>query len=315
MDARSPSDPPADVAALLAERDIARGAADWARADALRNEIRALGWDPIDGRAGSTARPWLPEAPSEVAYLPPGGLASLLDEPPTVALSIVVTVDDHPEDYERLAAALARTGIGPDGELVVVANQPREPIAERVDSLATTVLRTSQRLGWADAVNLGLRRSRGAVIVLLDTSLEPTGDWITPLTAAFDAPEVGIAGGWGVSSRNGREFSDAPPGEVDAVEGYCLAIRRAALRGVGGFDRRFRWYRNADLDLSFALRDAGWRAIRTEPLPMVRHEHRGWNDLAPEERDRLSKRNFYRFLDHWGDRRDLLLHPDPPARD
>ena len=57
------------------------------------------------------------------------------------------------------------------------------------------------------------------------------------------------------------------------------------------------------------MRDAGWRAIRTDPLPLERHEHRGWTSLPEGERDRLSKRNFYRFLDHWGDRRDLLLRP------
>jgi GT2 family glycosyltransferase len=90
-----------------------------------------------------------------------------------------------------------------------------------------------------------------------------------------------------------------------------MAFRREALRAVRGFDRRFRFYRNADLDLSFAIRDAGWRAVQTEPLPVVRHEHRGWASLPDAERDRLSKRNFYRFLDRWGERRDLLLHPDP----
>ena len=59
------------------------------------------------------------------------------------------------------------------------------------------------------------------------------------------------------------------------------------------------------------MRDAGWRAVRTPPLPVARHEHRGWAALPEPERDRLSKRNFYRFLEHWGDRRDLLLHPGP----
>jgi GT2 family glycosyltransferase len=99
---------------------------------------------------------------------------------------------------------------------------------------------------------------------------------------------------------------------VDAVEAYCLAIRREALRAVGGgFDHRFRFYRNADLDLSFAVRAAGWRAIRTQPLPLTRHEHRGYASLPDDERERLSRRNFYRFLKHWGDRRDLLLHPAP----
>jgi GT2 family glycosyltransferase len=91
------------------------------------------------------------------------------------------------------------------------------------------------------------------------------------------------------------------------VEAYCLAVRRDALRAVGGFDPAFRYYRNADLDLSFAVRDAGWRALRTPELPLARHEHRDYESVTPEERDRLSRRNFYRFLKHWGDRRDLLL--------
>ena len=154
----------------------------------------------------------------------------------------------------------------------------------------------------------------GEVIVLLDTSLEPRGDWLTPLLTALAAPDVGLAGGWGVTSADGRTFEEAPPGDVDAVEGYCLALRREALQRVGGFDRRFRWYRNADLDLSFAVRAAGWRAVRTEPLALERHAHRAWEAVPPDERDRLSRRNFYRFLDHWRDRPDLLLHPDPAVR-
>ena len=196
-----------------------------------------------------------------------------------------------------------------------MANAPAAPVADALAAVTLpvepVVLDSADRLGWADARTLGLRQSRGEVTVLLDTSLEPVGDFVTPLVAAFDDPRVGIAGGWGVTSGDARQFSEAPPGPVDAIEAYCLALRREALRAVGGFDRRFRFYRNADLDLSFAVRDAGWTAVRTEPLPLRRHEHRGWTALPDAERDRLSKRNFYRFLDRWGARPDLLLHPDP----
>jgi GT2 family glycosyltransferase len=195
-----------------------------------------------------------------------------------------------------------------------VANAPAGELAAEPSGQVTT-LRVGERLGWADAVNLGLRRGRGTVIVLLDTSLEPTSDFLTTLLAAFDDPNVGLAGPWGLVSGDAREFSEAPPGEVDAIEAYCLAVRREALRQVGGFDHRFRFYRNADLDLSFAVRDRGWTAVAIDGLPLERHEHRGWTSLPDEERDRLSKRNFYRFLKRWGDRRDLLLHPGPgPGR-
>lgn len=304
---------PAEVLGLLELRHAAREQADWARADALRDEIAALGWEVQDGSGRTTVRAVLPPEAVATGYADPNDLASLIDEPAGVAASIQVVADDHPDDLQRMLTGL-REHLPPTGhELIVVANAPTFDLdAIVVDEPGLTILRTSQRLGWADSRNLGLRRSRGGVTVLLDTSLEPGGDFLTPLLDAFDDPEVGIAGGWGVRSGDGREFEDAPPGEVDAVEGYCLAIRREALRRVPAFDRRFRFYRNADLDFSFALRDAGWRAVRTEALPFVRHEHRGYISLPDAERDRLSRRNFYRFLDHWGDRRDLLL--DPMAR-
>jgi cysteinyl-tRNA synthetase len=48
---------PPEVAAKLSERDAARAARDYGRADALRAEIAGLGWDVIDGPEGSTVRP------------------------------------------------------------------------------------------------------------------------------------------------------------------------------------------------------------------------------------------------------------------
>ncbi len=303
--------PPAEVRALVEQRAAAREARDWGRADDLRDEIAARGWEVQDGSGRSKLRPLLPPEPVATGYAEPDDLASILGEPAEVRASIQVVAEDHADDLRRLLAGLHAHAPAVDHELVVVANDPSFSLAEVVaDDSPATVLRTSRRLGWADARNLGLRRSRGSITVLLDTSIEPVGDFVTPLLAAFEDPGVGLAGGWGVTSGDGRQFEDAPPGEVDAVEGYCLAVRREALRAVAGFDRRFRFYRNADLDFSFALRDAGWRAMRVPDLPLVQHEHRGYTALPEAERDRLSKRNFYRFLDHWGDRRDLLLHRD-----
>jgi cysteinyl-tRNA synthetase len=291
---------PDAVRRLVDARSDAREGRDWARADALRDELAALGWEVQDGPDGSTARPILTRT------------SASLDEPATVAVSLQVVAEDHPDDLARFLRGLAAHPPSASTELVVVANAPSYDLAALVagGSLPAEprVLPTEGRLGWADARTLGLQASRGEVTVMLDTSLEPTGDFVAPLLAAFEDPTVGLAGGWGVTSPDAREFVEAPPGEVDAIEGYCLAVRREALRAVGGFDRRFRWYRNADLDFSFAVRDAGWRAVRTDPLPLTRHEHRGYAALPDDERDRQSRRNFYRFLDHWRDRPDLLLH-------
>ncbi len=298
---------PDDVRRLLAERTAAREARDWARADALRDELTVLGWEPQDTARGSTARPILGARQTAAVVH--------LSEPASVPISIQLAAEDDPGDLARVLRGLAIHPPASEWELVIVDNEPAFALDELLGSLIlpveAVVLPVSGRLGWADARTLGLQASRGELTVLLDTSVEPVGDFVTPLVATFDDPKVGIAGPWGVASGDARQFEEAPAGEVDAIEAYCLAVRRAALQAVGGFDRRFRFYRNADLDFSFAIRDAGWRAVRTIPLPLVRHEHRGWNALPEAERDRLSRRNFYRFLDHWGDRPDLLTKPDP----
>lgn len=298
--------PPAEVVRLLEQRAAARAARDWGSADAFRDQIRAHGWEPVDSSDGSAARPAAPPLTPE--------LESLLDEPATLDASVVAVVDDHPDDLIRLLGGLAAHPPMVPWELLIVSNAPTlaiEPLLHQAPPgdgrlPNPTLLRVDARLGWADAVNLGLRRSRGAVTILLDSSLEPVGDAIGPLLAAFDDPAVGLAGGWGVTSSDAREFVDAPPGPVHAIGAHCLAIRREALRAVGGFEPHYRFYRHAELDLSFAVRDAGWQALRTRPLPLVQHPHRGWERQPPEERERLSKRNSYRFLKRWRNRADLV---------
>jgi cysteinyl-tRNA synthetase len=143
--------------------------------------------------------------------------------------------------------------------------------------------------------------------------VEPAGDVVAPLVAALDDATVAVFGGWGIVSTDLRKFEDAPAGDVDAIEGYLQAFRRADFIERGPLDERFRFYRNLDIWWSLVLRDGGEdddeprRAVSLEGLPLERHEHRGWTSLPDEERDRQSKRNFYRIIDRFGSRRDLLV--------
>ena len=54
-----PDSIPADVRRLLEERAAARSQRDWARADAIRDRIAALGWEVQDTEGATTARPIL----------------------------------------------------------------------------------------------------------------------------------------------------------------------------------------------------------------------------------------------------------------
>lgn len=49
-------------------------------------------------------------------------------------------------------------------------------------------------------------------------------------------------------------------GEVDAINGAFMLIRRSALESVGGFDDRF-WMYAEDLDLCRRFWDAGWKVV------------------------------------------------------
>ena len=154
---------------------------------------------------------------------------------------------------------------------------------------------------------MSLRQARGRHVLFIDTSVEIKGDVFTPLRSLLEDPTIGVAGRWGVVTEDLRSFDEAPSsGDVHAVEGYLMAFRREVLREVGFLDEKFRFYRHLDLDFSFAVRSRGYRAVVDTTLPVVRHDHVEWSATPPEERDRLSKRNFYRFLQKWGERTDLL---------
>ena len=153
----------------------------------------------------------------------------------------------------RAPGARARTGCRSS-------SWPTGHLAEQdaaLDALEAEVVRTSERLGQAASINIGIRRASGPTIVVLDTSVEPTGDVVTPLVAALEDPTVAVAGGWGLVSDDLRKFREAPAGDVDAVEGYAMAFRRDDAIARGPLDERFRFYRNLDIWWSLVLRDEG----------------------------------------------------------
>jgi len=217
---------------------------------------------------------------------------------------------DWPDDLRRALERLqAHAPAGTSILVVADAPSPEQESALPSETDAVEVVRTSDRLGTGTAWNVGIRRATGPVIVILDTSVEATGDVVTPLVGALDDASVGVAGGYGVRSSDLRRFEEAAPGDVTAIEGYAIAFRRSDAADRGPIDEHFRFYRNLDLWWSLVLRDEGEgrpprRAVAVE-IPATRHEHRGWTSLPDAERERLSRRNFYRILDRFRARDDL----------
>jgi cellulose synthase/poly-beta-1,6-N-acetylglucosamine synthase-like glycosyltransferase len=304
---------PDRVLTVAHERAAARAARDWPEADRLRAEIEAAGWKVVDRGtdfALEPARPPTVEDAGTVRFGSSADVPSRLDDPGLGLATIVLVATDWPDDATRTLVAVREHA--PAGtSVVVVADGASAEQGAALDALdeSVEVVHTTERLGTGAAWNIGIRRSAGPVVIVLDTSIEATGDFVTPLVAALDDPSVAVTGGFGIASGDLRRFEEAPVGDVTAIEGYVMAFRRDDAASRGPVDERFRFYRNLDIWWSLVLRDEGEetpprRALALE-LPVVRHEHRGWTSLPDAERDRLSKRNFYRIIDRFGSRRDL----------
>jgi cysteinyl-tRNA synthetase len=270
---------------------------EFAAADGIRERLRAGGWEVLDSADGSELQAL--KAPAQAGT-----------KPVARAVTLLAVVHGWRPDIERWLLSVF-THTKADFEALLVDNSGDARMAGWLESRAAERLRLvtlDPPVGFAIAVNAGIEAAAGEVVVLFDPGVELTGDAITPLLQALSDPTVVVTGPFGLRGKGTlKEFEEDPGPDVDAIEGYCMAFRRSDAQAVRGFDPKFRFYRIADIEFSFRLRDRGGRAVAVAGLPLTKHEHRLWEWTPPDERDRLSKRNFYRFLDRWGKRADLLV--------
>jgi cysteinyl-tRNA synthetase len=198
-----------------------------------------------------------------------------------------------------------------DFEALIVDNSGDARIAGWLRSRAAERLRSIELdppLGFGAAVNAGIEAAAGETVVVFDPGVELKGDAVSRLVDALNDPSVVVAGPFGLrAERSMKEFEESDGPEVDAIEGYCMAFRRDDAVAIGGFDPKFRFYRIADIEFSFRIRERGGRALAVPGLPLEKHTHRLWESMEPHERERLSRRNMYRFLERWRDRGDLRV--------
>ncbi|MCU1590896.1 MAG: hypothetical protein JWP11_2152 [Frankiales bacterium] len=291
---------------LAEERAEARAAKDFGASDRLRDEIASRGWTVRDGPDG-----W------SLAERPPYDvLASIRDvpdhsaEPDARRCTVALLVEGWPEDVRTCVDALLEHA--PDDVVVVLLENGRTDAGAVVHELAQSdrveELHVEQAAGWGQARQALLAHDVAAVHVLMDVSTVLEGDAVTPLLSAFDDEPDVIGAGWrGVAVVDGwTEFAAAGPGEVEALLGYVFAVRRKAALAVP-LPSKARFYRNADLEWSFLLREAGLGRLVAMELPARQDRHRGYHDTDPAYRDRESRRTYDRFLQRFRGREDLRL--------
>lgn len=221
------------------------------------------------------------------------------DSPP---VSVIIVSHGRPALLRRAVIGVSQLFYRPF-ELVVIADQ--------AGLVAISDLPFAQwiKTGHQAEANISAARNQGTdlacgdIIAFIDDDAVPEPTWLDHLTTDFSDPQVmattgTVLGRNGISVQWGRRAVDAegvahdlqgpqPDGMAVKLEGTNMAIRRAALDRLGGFDAGFRFYLD-ETDLAWRLHQAGLRAAFT-PRATVHH---GYAESLRRTTDRIPRSLF-----------------------
>ena len=249
---------------------------------------------------------------------------------PAPRLSIVIVTYNSLTHIDGCLRSLTDSPPHVEHEVIVVDNASPDGTAAAVRTRwsGVTTIDAGANLGFARANNLGIRRSAGPLILLLnpDTVIPPGA--IDILVSALDArPDVAIVGprlinadgrvelsfGWMMSplgeARQKLLVTGSARGgpiaafvaaltrrerEVDWVSGACLLVRRSDAEAVGLMDERYFMYAE-DVDFCAAIRGRGRRVLFTPAAEVIhiRGQSRASAAAATEAAYRRSQIAFY----------------------
>lgn len=247
----------------------------------------------------------------------------------SMAISVVVPHYGAPGPTAILAQELLHQGVH---EVIVSDDQSPVPFP---DSAGITVVRRPTNGGFAAAVNSGAERATGKYILVLNSDLEVSPDFLKqfsseaePWQPAVVAPRVITPAGeidhtvrawpsvlnqtlewltplarWRgrpwfqrVLGHDPRAFTASQPIEVDWVVGAAFMVPTADFRAVGGLDERFHM-NSEEIDLQRRLAARGLKRIY---LPAVTVVHEGGGSSDPAKRRRWLVTSQFRYARKWG---------------
>lgn len=201
--------------------------------------------------------------------------------------SVVIVTYNSSATIEACLLSALRT-LGPDDEVIVVDNASSDETCEIVESLARqdprlTLLRSAENLGFSEGSNLGIRRSLGAYVVLLNPDTVVTSGWLNKMSAYFASGKVGAVGPTsdyvaglqkvGLYLPEAKLAGSSPEQisaelstrgsqgvETKLLIGFCMMFSRHVLEEVGFLDPEL-FLGNDDLDMSWRLRQKGYRLL------------------------------------------------------
>lgn len=282
---------------LAQERLDARAAKDFAKADQLRDQIAALGFEVIDVAGGFEFR-------AKERFPRFASTRDLRAIKVNGDIAIAMIVDGFTADAAETVRTIKAQTDTPVIALVI--GDPAE-LADEID-LQFQVIAITENFGWGENANALLKNISSKFLVIMDPSTRFTGDAIAPVLAELNKGEfsaVGWRGGLVNTDDEWRSVVDKGAGEVDVLFSYFLAINCADATNAGGFNNRAIYYRNADIEFSLRLRHANGRLLQLD-LPLEQARHHGYYDVEEEFREVQSKKNYDRILERFRGKSAIL---------
>jgi GT2 family glycosyltransferase len=212
-----------------------------------------------------------------------------------MVLSVIIVSYNVRADLVRCLESLRAAPPRPAHEIIVVDNGSIDgsvDAARRIDDVR--VIETGANLGFARASNIGIRESRGAALLLLNSDTVVPPGALDHLLGEFDRDSAVAVVGPRLIDGDGRaelsfgrmigplnELRQKRLARSDAVDaltrrrqypdwvsGACLLVRRADAEAVGGLDERFFMY-TEDVDFCAAIRARGRRVLFTPDVEVV----------------------------------------------
>ena len=282
---------------LAQERLDARAAKDFAKADQLRDQIAALGFEVIDVAGGFEFRakerfPTFASTRDIKAIKVSGDIA------------IAMIVDGFTADAAetvRTIKAHCQTPI-----VALVTGDPAELI-EEID-LQFQLIAITENFGWGENANALLKNITSKYLVIMDPSTRFIGDAMAPVLTELSKGQysaVGWRGGLVNTEDEWRSVDDKGAGEVDVLFSYFLAFNCTDATNAGGFNNRAIYYRNADIEFSLRLRHSNGRLLQMD-LPLEQARHHGYYDTDEQFREIQSKKNYDRILERFRGKSAIL---------
>ena len=204
-------------------------------------------------------------------------------------------------------------------EIVVVENASGDDSLERLRTLGSrvTLVVSKENLGFAGGCNLGISRSSGEYVALLNNDARPDPRWIAEAVAAFDSsPKIGAVAskvldwdgkrvdfvdssltwyGMGFKPRVGEVYRNTHEEQHNVLfgTGAAMFVRRTVFDALEGFDERYFMFFE-DVDLGWRLNLAGWWFTYV-PTSIAYHKHHA------------SMRAFGQFKEHYLLERNALF--------